>query len=256
MRSECHAESGAELRELLAGNNRYVFTLIHKFQTPELLCDRRDVIVLTDEAHRTQYDTLALNMRSALPNALFLAFTGTPLIAGEERTREVFGDYVSIYDFQQSVEDGATVPLFYENRTPELHLDNPNLNDDIYELIEEADLSEDAEKRLERELGRQYHLITRDERLETVAKDLVRHFLGRGFQGKAMVVSIDKPTAYRMYDKVQKYWKERTRAGRDGAQARETLGRGTSASSTLGWRCSKPRTWRWWCRRDKTRWKI
>jgi type I restriction enzyme R subunit len=204
----CHAETGAELRELLAGNNRYVFTLIHKFQTPELLCDRRDVIVLTDEAHRTQYDTLALNMRSALPNALFLAFTGTPLIAGEERTREVFGDYVSIYDFQQSVEDGATVPLFYENRTPELHLDNPNLNDDIYELIEEADLSEDAEKRLERELGRQYHLITRDDRLETVAKDLVRHFLGRGFQGKAMVVSIDKPTAYRMYDKVEKFWKE------------------------------------------------
>jgi type I restriction enzyme, R subunit len=206
--NECHAETGAELRELLAGNNRYVFTLIHKFQTPELLCDRRDVIVLTDEAHRTQYDTLALNMRSALPNALFLAFTGTPLIAGEERTREVFGDYVSIYDFQQSVEDGATVPLFYENRTPELHLDNPNLNDDIYELIEEADLSEEAEKRLEREMGRQYHLITRDERLETVAKDLVRHFLGRGFQGKAMVVSIDKPTAYRMYDKARKYWNE------------------------------------------------
>jgi type I restriction enzyme R subunit len=203
-----HAGSGAELRELLAGNNRYVFTLIHKFQTPELLCDRRDVIVLTDEAHRTQYDTLALNMRSALPNALFLAFTGTPLIAGEERTREVFGDYVSIYDFQQSVEDGATVPLFYENRTPELHLDNPNLNDDIYELIESAELSEEAEKRLERELGRQYHLITRDDRLETVAKDLVKHFLGRGFQGKAMVVSIDKPTAYRMYDKVQKHWHE------------------------------------------------
>ena len=211
--NECHADTGAGLRELLAGNNRYVFTLIHKFQTPELLCDRRDVIVLTDEAHRSQYDTLALNMRSALPNAFFLAFTGTPLIAGEERTREVFGDYVSIYDFQQSVEDGATVPLFYENRTPELHLDNPNLNDDIYELIEEAELSEEAEKRLERELGRQYHLITRDERLETVAKDLVRHFLGRGFQGKAMVVSIDKPTAYRMYDKVQKFWKaERERA--------------------------------------------
>ena len=145
-------------------------------------------------------------MRSALPNALFLAFTGTPLIAGEERTREVFGDYVSIYDFQQSVEDGATVPLFYENRTPELHLDNPSLNDDIYNLIEEADLSEEGEKKLERELGRQYHLITRDDRLETVAKDLVQHFLGRGFQGKGMVVSIDKPTAYRMYEKVQKYW--------------------------------------------------
>lgn len=205
-KAECHAQSGAQLRELLSGNNRYVFTLIHKFQTAELLCDRRDVIVLTDEAHRSQYDTLAMNMRAALPNAMFVAFTGTPLIAGEERTREVFGDYVSIYDFQQSVEDGATVPLFYENRTPELHLDNPDLNDDIYNLIENADLSDDAEKKLERELGRQYHLITRDDRLDTVAQDIVRHFLGRGFQGKAMVVSIDKATALRMYDKVRKYW--------------------------------------------------
>ncbi|MFH1023568.1 MAG: type I restriction endonuclease subunit R [Planctomycetota bacterium] len=202
----CHAGSGEHLRELLRGNHRYVFTLIHKFQTPEMLCDRKDVIVLTDEAHRTQYDTLALNMRAALPNALFLAFTGTPLIAGEERTRDVFGDYVSIYDFQQSVEDKATVPLFYENRTPELHLKNPDLNDDIYTLIENADLDEAQEKRLERELGRQYHLITRDERLETVAKDIVRHFLGRGFQGKAMVVSIDKATALRMHDKVRKHW--------------------------------------------------
>ena len=201
-----HAQSGAQLRELLSGNNRYVFTLIHKFQTAEMLCDRRDVIVLTDEAHRSQYDTLALNMRAALPNAMFVAFTGTPLIAGEERTREVFGDYVSIYDFQQSVEDGATVPLFYENRTPELHLDNPDLNDDIYDLIENADLSDEAEKKLERELGRQYHLITRDDRLDTVAQDIVKHFLGRGFQGKAMVVSIDKATALRMYDKVRKYW--------------------------------------------------
>ena len=133
---QCHAASGAHLRELLRGNHRYVFTLVHKFQTPEALTDRSDVIVLTDEAHRSQYDTLALNMRAALPKALFLAFTGTPLIAGEERTKEVFGDYVSIYDFQQSVEDGATVPLFYENRTPELELVNPDLNDDIYDLIE------------------------------------------------------------------------------------------------------------------------
>jgi type I restriction enzyme R subunit len=236
----CHAETGAELREMLAGNNRYVFTLIHKFHTEKppsgtpsplpsptgrgsesegimpVLCDRHDVIVLTDEAHRTQYDTLALNMRSALLNALFLAFTGTPLIAGEERTRDVFGDYVSIYDFQQSVEDGATVPLFYENQATELHLDNPNLNDEIYALIEDAALSEEGEKKLERELGRQYHLITRDDRLETIAKDLVQHFVGRGFQGKAMVVSIDKPTAYRMYEKVRKYWKaERERVWKD-----------------------------------------
>jgi type I restriction enzyme R subunit len=203
---ECHAASGAHLRELLRGNHRYVFTLVHKFQAPEMLTDRSDVIVLTDEAHRSQYDTLALNMRAALPKALFLAFTGTPLIAGEERTREVFGDYVSIYDFQQSVEDGATVPLFYENRTPELQLVNPDLNDEIYALVEEAVLDDDQEERLEQVLGRQYHLITRDDRLETVAQDIVRHFLGRGFVGKAMVVSIDKATALRMHDKVKKHW--------------------------------------------------
>ena len=204
--ADAHATSGAQLRELLAGNRRYVFTLIHKFQTAELLCERRDVIVLVDEAHRSQYDTLALNMRAALPHAMFIAFTGTPLIAGEERTREVFGDYVSIYDFQQSVEDGATVPLFYENRTPELHLANPDFNEQIYSLIEEAELSEDGERRLERELARRYHLITRDDRLDTVARDIVRHFLGRGFQGKAMVVSIDKATALRMHDKVRRFW--------------------------------------------------
>lgn len=207
---ECHAASGAHLRELLRGNHRYVFTLIHKFQTPELLTGRDDVIVLTDEAHRSQYDTLALNMRSALPKAMFLAFTGTPLIAGEEVTRAVFGDYVSIYDFQQSVEDGATVPLFYENRTPELQLVNPDLNDDIYRVIEDAGLDGEQEAKLEKVLGRQYHLITRDDRLETVAQDIVQHFLGRGFAGKAMVVSIDKATALRMHDKVRKHWAAET----------------------------------------------
>lgn len=203
---ECHAASGAHLRELLRGNHRYVFTLIHKFQTPEMLCDRPDVIVLTDEAHRSQYDTLALNMRAALPKAMFLAFTGTPLIAGEERTKDVFGEYVSIYDFQQSVEDGATVPLFYENRTPELQLVNPDLNDDIYNLVEAAELDPEQEAKLERELSKQYHILTRDDRLETIAQDIVRHFLGRGFNGKAMVVSIDKATALKMHDKVRKHW--------------------------------------------------
>jgi len=206
----CHAASGAHLRELLRGNHRYVFTLVHKFQTPEALTERSDVIVLTDEAHRSQYDTLALNMRAALPKALFLAFTGTPLIAGEERTKEVFGDYVSIYDFQQSIEDGATVPLFYENRTPELQLVNADLNDDLYSVIEDADLDAEQEAKLERVLGRQYHLITRDDRLETVAQDIVRHFLGRGFVGKAMVVSIDKATALRMHDKVKTHWAAET----------------------------------------------
>lgn len=158
-------------------------------------------------------------MRAALPKATFLAFTGTPLIDGEERTRDVFGDYVSIYDFQQSIEDGATVPLYYENRTPELELVNPDLNDDIYALIEDADLDDDQQDRLEAYLGRQYHLITRDDRLDVVAKDIVHHFLGRGFLGKAMVVSIDKATALRMHDKVRKYWEEAK------AEVQQELGR-------------------------------
>ncbi len=138
-----------------------------------VLCDRPDVIVLTDVAHRSQHDTLALNMRAALPKALFLAFTGTPLIAGGERTKEVFGDYVSIYDFQQSVEDGATVPFFYENRTPELQLVNPDLNEDIYNLIEAAELDPEQEAKLERELSlgfkshpfRQFYSPTRIRRM-------------------------------------------------------------------------------------------
>jgi type I restriction enzyme R subunit len=208
---QSHATSGAHLRQLLRGNERYVFTLIHKFQTAEMLTDRSDVIVMADEAHRSQYDTLAMNMRAALPQAMFLAFTGTPLIAGEERTREVFGDYVSIYDFKQSIEDGATVPLYYENRTPELKIANPLFDDEMQNIIDAAELDDEQEAKLAHDLARQYHLLTRDDRLETIARDIVRHFLGRGFVGKAMVVSIDKITAVRMYDKVHHHWQvERT----------------------------------------------
>lgn len=215
---QAHASSGAHLRQILRGNERYVFTLIHKFQTTEMLTDRSDVIVMVDEAHRSQYDTLAMNMRAALPRAMFLAFTGTPLIAGEERTRAVFGDYVSIYDFKQSIEDGATVPLYYENRTPELKIVNPEFNEEMQALIDAADLDDEQEAKLARDLADQYHLITRDDRLETVARDIVRHFLGRGFIGKAMVVSIDKATAIRMYDKVQRHWREELESTREAVQ--------------------------------------
>ncbi len=211
------AESSRHLRQLLTEDHRYVFTLIHKFRTEKgeahpVLSDRRDIIVITDEAHRSQYDTLALNMRTALPGAAFLAFTGTPLIVGEEKTRQVFGDYISVYDFQQSVADGATVPLYYENRIPELQLINDDLNEDMERLLEEAELDESQEKKLEREFAREYHLISRDPRLEAIAKDLVDHFTGRGFQGKAMMICIDKATAIRMYDKVRRHWGEKIAA--------------------------------------------
>ena len=214
VQQEVHAENIEHLRQLFSEDHRYIFTLIHKFQTTgsephPVLSNRSNIIVITDEAHRSQYDTLAMNMRTALPNAAFIAFTGTPLIAGEERTREVFGDYVSVYDFKQSVEDKATVPLYYENRVPRLQLTNDDLNTDLEQILEETELDEAQQEKLEREFAREYHLITREERLEKVAEDIVLHFIGRGYRGKAMVISIDKPTTVKMYDKVQKYWKQK-----------------------------------------------
>jgi type I restriction enzyme R subunit len=218
------AQSGEHLQQLLREDHRYLFTLIQKFgyvgrgewplaPTPlaptPALTGRPDIIVIVDEAHRSQYDTLALNMRNALPNAAFIAYTGTPLMAGEERTREVFGDYVSIYNFKQSVDDQATVPMFYENRIPELQLINDDFNADMNTVLEEAELDEAQEQKLEREFAREYHLITRDERLEKIAEDIVDHFIGRGYKGKAMVVSIDKLSAVRVYDKVRQHWQQR-----------------------------------------------
>lgn len=207
------ADSGEHLKDLLKEDHRYLFTLIQKFHTDPgknypMISERADIIVMTDEAHRSQYDLLALNMRNALPNAAFIGFTGTPLMGGEEKTRQVFGDYVSIYNFKQSIDDQATVPLYYENRIPELQLTNKDLNEDIRNVIEAAELDENQEKKLEREFSREYHLITRDDRLEKIAEDIVDHFMGRGYSGKAMVVSIDKATAVKMYDKVKKYWAE------------------------------------------------
>ncbi len=209
--TEVRAGSRDHLKTLLQGNDRFIFTLIQKFGTAKgesfpKLSDRSDIIVMVDEAHRSQYDILAANMRRALPNAAFIGFTGTPLMAGEEKTREVFGDYVSTYTYQQSTEDGATVPLFYENRIPELQLDTEAFAEDVAEIVEEADLDEAQERELERRLGRQYHLLTRDDRLDRVADDMVRHFVARGYRGKAMFVAIDKATALRMHDKVRSAW--------------------------------------------------
>ena len=214
--AQVHANSAAHLRELLAADHRYVFTLIHKFRLDRnsgetsmpVLSDRDDVIVITDEAHRSQYDTLALNMRQALPNAAFMGFTGTPLMEGEELTRQQFGDYVSVYNFSDAIKDGATVPLYYENRIPELQLVNDDFPDELADLLDEADLDEEAEGQLARRFGREYMLLSRPERLKTVANDLVRHFVGRGFTGKAMYVGIDKAAAVRMYDYVQEAWAE------------------------------------------------
>lgn len=225
IKEECKASSAAELKQLLSEDHRFVFTLIHKFRTDQgdaypMLTERNDVIVITDEAHRSQYATLALNMRTALPNAGFMAFTGTPLLSKDkdgEKTREVFGDYVSVYNFADAVDDGATLPLYYENRVPEVNLNREDLGDEIADIIDSADLSEESEAKLEKEFSRAYHIITRDDRLDTIAKDIVEHNMGRepfssGVRGKAMVVSIDKATAIRMYDKVQTAWQSKIKA--------------------------------------------
>ncbi|MBW4608203.1 MAG: type I restriction endonuclease subunit R [Hassallia sp. WJT32-NPBG1] len=208
-----HAKSAEHLKQLLHKDHRYIFTMIQKFRTEKggtypQLSDRSDIIVIADEAHRSQYDTFALNMRNALPHAAFIGFTGTPLMLGEQETKKTFGDYISIYNFRQSIEDSATVPLYYENRIPELQLTNDALNEDMAEIIESATMDEEEEKKLERQCAREYQLITRDDRLEKIAQDIVTHLLGRGYRGKAMVVSIDRFTAVKMYNKVQHHWQQ------------------------------------------------
>ena len=206
--TEVHAESISHLKELLTQDHRQIFTTIQKFQDiPGAISEREDIIVMTDEAHRTQYDRMALNMRKALPRASFIGFTGTPLMTdGEAETVKTFGEYVSVYNFGQSVADGATVPLYYENRVPRLKNVNENLEEQLGQLMDRYDLDEDEEEKLEREYSNFYEIITREDRLNTIARDIVEHYVGRGYDGKAMVVSIDKKTTFRMYDKVKKEW--------------------------------------------------
>lgn len=215
---DVQAQSGEDLKRILRNDNRYAFTLIQKFHTRDgepypVLSERDDIIVMTDEAHRSQYDVFAANMRAALPNAAFIGFTGTPLMAGEEKTRQVFGEYVSVYDFKQSVDDGATVPLYYENRIPRLELTTDDLNEQMEHLLDEAMLDDIQETKLEKEFRKEYQVITRESRQQTIAQDIVEHYLERGFAGrsfhsKAMVVCIDKLTAVQMYERVKKLWNE------------------------------------------------
>lgn len=212
------------MRKLLREDHRHIFTLIHKFQLKRdtdqsgnsvsekrfpKLSDRDDIIVICDEAHRTQYGQLAANIRDALPNATFVAFTATPLFVEDEKTRQIFGDYVSIYNFKQSVEDGATVPLYYIKGPPEVEVINKGLNAQIEALVEEANLDEDQIEKLRRKYPSEFNIITNDSRLELVAKHIVDHYMGRGYRGKAMVVSVDRFTAVKMYEKVQFYWNQR-----------------------------------------------
>ena len=212
-KEECQPKNAVQLREFLSGNKPMVFTLIHKFQYDKtqkypILSERDDIFVLVDEAHRTQYKHLAENMHTGLPNANYIAFTGTPLLGAKRLTNQWFGDYVSEYNFAQAIEDGSTVPLFYSRRVPEVGLENNWLDTDIDKICEEEELNASEKELLENSGARILEVIKRDERLDRIAQDIAHHFPRRGFLGKGMVVSVDKFTAVKMYDKVQHYWAE------------------------------------------------
>lgn len=202
-----------QLREELKTNKSILFTLIHKFRYDKgkkypVLSERDDIIVIVDEAHRTQYKDLAENMRTGLPNAQFLAFTGTPLLGAKRLTNAWFGDYVSEYNFAESIKDNATVPLYYVKRVPEVELQNDFLDSDFAEILEEENLTDAEQRRLENHYAKELEVIKRDDRLDAIAQHIVYHFPRRGFRGKGMVISVDKFTTVKMYDKVSYYWKE------------------------------------------------
>jgi type I restriction enzyme R subunit len=218
------AASGTDLERLLKENHRYIFSLIHKFNQDvkpgEPYSERDDIIVISDEAHRTQAGRLARNMRLALPNAAFIGFTGTPLFRQDEITRRIFGDYVSRYDFKRSEQDGATVKLIYENRGEKLGVAHLDLNDRIAAKIEEAELDPDQAALLDKLLGKDYEVITACARLDKIADDFVEHCTARWEAGKALFVCIDKITCGRMHQRIIPRWKAKAAAVRAASAAK------------------------------------
>ena len=205
------ASSGSDLIEKLRGNPSFIFTLIQKFNQPkaEPIYPDHDVIIMSDEAHRSQYGIFADNMMRLLPTAARLGFTGTPLLSDDNITARTFGGYVSVYDFKRAVEDGATVPLYYENRGEKiLNLHNPEITSQILDAIENADIDVNQQDKLEAEFAKEIHLLTAEPRLRSIAHDFVGHYSDLWTSGKAMFVCLNKVTCVRMYNFVQEYWAE------------------------------------------------
>ena len=205
------ATSGDKLAKNLQGNPSYIFTLIQKFNdpNPEPIYPDHDIIIMSDEAHRSQYGLFADNMVKLLPTASRIGFTGTPLLSDDNLTARTFGGYISIYDFKRAVDDGATVPLYYENRGEKiLDLRNPEITEQILDAIDNADLDVDQQEKLEAEFAKEIHLMTAEPRLKSIAKDFAAHYSDLWTSGKAMFVCLNKVTCVRMYEYVQKYWKD------------------------------------------------
>ena len=210
------AESREDVQQLLHGaaSGGIIFTTIQKF-LPEtkgarfpLLSDRRNIVVIADEAHRSQYDFVdgfARRIREALPNASFLAFTGTPLEAADRSTTAVFGDYIDIYDLQQSVEDGATVRIYYESRLAKLALkeeERPRIDQEFAEVTEGEEA--DARELLKSRWARLEAMVGTPARLGLIARDLVTHFEQRqqALDGKAMIVGMSRRICVDLYDAI------------------------------------------------------
>lgn len=208
--SQFIASSGDDLIDKLKGNPSFIFTLIQKFNKTDVepIYPDHDIVIMSDEAHRSQYGIFADNMVRLLPTASRIGFTGTPLLSSDNITERTFGGYISVYDFKRAVEDGATVPLYYENRGEKILdvKDNPEITDRILDAIEQADLDVDQQDKLEAEFAKEIHLLTATPRLESIARDFVGHYSDLWTSGKAMFVCLNKVTCVRMYDLAQKYW--------------------------------------------------
>ena len=207
--SQFIATSGDDLVRKLQGNPSFIFTLIQKFNKPneKPIYPDHDIIIMSDEAHRSQYGIFADTMMKLLPTAARIGFTGTPLLSGDNITARTFGGYVSVYDFKRAVEDGATVPLYYENRGEKIvDLHNPEITNRILEAIENADIDVDQQDKLEAEFAKEIHLLTAEPRLKSIAQDFVKHYSDLWTSGKAMFVCLNKVTCVRMYNYVQDYW--------------------------------------------------
>ena len=209
------AESRADLRAKLAvASGGVVFTTIQKFFPEEkgdrypLLSERRNIVVIADEAHRSQYDFIdgyARHMRDALPNASFIGFTGTPIELQDANTRAVFGDYISVYDIQRAVEDGATVPIYYESRLAKLALNEsarPTIDPDFEEVTEGEEV--ERKERLKTRWAQLEAIVGATQRLRLVAEDIVAHFDERteAMQGKAMVVCMSRRICVDLHDEL------------------------------------------------------
>ncbi len=207
--SQYIASSGADLEAKLRGNPSFIFTLIHKFNNPNPvpIIPDHDIVLMSDEAHRTQNGVFAENMMRMLPTASRIGFTGTPLLSNDNITARTFGGYISIYDFKRAVDDGATVPLYYENRGDKIQdLHNPEITDRILDAIEAADLDVNKQDKLEAEFAKEIHLLTAEPRLRSIARDFAGHYSDLWTSGKAMFVCLNKVTCVRMYNYVQEYW--------------------------------------------------